>query len=289
MVCCSTPAGLIWGLCASKVDASLKREADANSSLKQEADANSSPQAESTDAGMEVSQTEQMIGPPTFTQLSTTYWVFVLCGALMYGSIVPIWFIGSKIFQEEWGLSVTESDRLLLLPEGFIVLVAPALGALVDKLSMGLGSRLSFLGVGQACIGISYLTLALSHLNPVIPMIFLGFSYAICSTMYWASFPLVCPQQLLPLGTGILGTAVNILPSVLPPVLANMETYSLKLGTLAFLGLLSAGSAAVTALLVRIKSSSESGLYQRLPLASSIVIAEEEGKVEQENIMNSML
>ncbi|KAK3266713.1 hypothetical protein CYMTET_24686 [Cymbomonas tetramitiformis] len=250
--------GLVWGLCAWKVDSTLKRENNGTSSA----------QIETPEDIHSHQEQEPFKDSPTLNKLPRQYWVFVLCGALMYGGIVPIMFIGSNIFQEEWGLSVSESDRLLLLPE-LPFLVSPALGVVVDKHKMVLGSRMWLLAVGQALCITAYLTLALAHSSPYGPMICLGFGGTVSSTMLWNSLHLVCPQPLLPVGSGILGTAINIFPSVLPPAMAYTGNYAIKLGLLALLGALSAIVAVIIVLLERMKLPTKSGSYQRVPLASS--------------------
>jgi hypothetical protein len=66
-------------------------------------------------------------------EFDVAFWMYAAFGMLLYGAMVPFWFIGGKYFQESFGMSVATSDALMLLPEGVMVLVALPLGMGLDR------------------------------------------------------------------------------------------------------------------------------------------------------------
>ena len=49
---------------------------------------------------------------------STRYWLFVLCATLLYASVVPFWFIGSKLLQRPpWSIPLHHADEVSPPPQ----------------------------------------------------------------------------------------------------------------------------------------------------------------------------
>ena len=43
----------------------------------------------------------------------TRYWLFVLCATLLYASVVPFWFVGSKLLQQPpWNIPLHRADEV---------------------------------------------------------------------------------------------------------------------------------------------------------------------------------
>eukprot|EP01006_Ploeotia_vitrea_P012412 TRINITY_DN3290_c0_g1_i1.p1 TRINITY_DN3290_c0_g1~~TRINITY_DN3290_c0_g1_i1.p1 ORF type:complete len:416 (-),score=15.75 TRINITY_DN3290_c0_g1_i1:118-1365(-) len=157
----------------------------------------------------------------SFSEFTPGYWMYILCGLFMYGSIVPFWFFGSKFIQERWSYSLQSADLLTLMPEGIISVVAPTLGFIVNK-SWSAQLRLLYIGGGCWATMVVYLLLAFTYMPPWILCVCLGFTYSVTNFFYWASFASLSPPTLITLSSGIMGAATNVLPGVLPLVLAQL-------------------------------------------------------------------
>jgi hypothetical protein len=66
-------------------------------------------------------------------EFDLAFWMYAAFGMLLYGAMVPFWFVGAKYLQFSSGMSVATSDALMLLPEGVMVLVALPLGMGLDR------------------------------------------------------------------------------------------------------------------------------------------------------------
>ena len=108
-----------------------------------------------------------------------------------------------------------QADTFLLWPEGAIGLIAPPFGMLIDRQRWSLRTRLRVAAWALALIPIGHVALALLPLPPILGVGLLGIGYAIVQNLVWASIALVSPPALLNLSAGLIGCAVNVLPSLL--------------------------------------------------------------------------
>jgi len=153
--------------------------------------------------------------------LNPTYGLYV-CGAMcVYGAVVPFWFIGAKVLQTRFGIGLSEADAYVLLPEGTILVVGPAIGVLTDRLHLRLRALLLFAAVALALVPVSLLVLAWLPLPraAVLPaMVCLGVGYAAAQNLVWTMLPHVLKQEVLLLGAGVMACSLNLLPALLPVV-----------------------------------------------------------------------
>lgn len=149
-------------------------------------------------------------------RFSSTYWLYLLGSACVYGAVVPFWFIGAKVIAQRWGMSLVQADTFLLLPEGGIALIAPPLGMLVDRQRWSLRRRLTVSAASLALIPGAHLALAWLALPPVLPVAALAIGYGCAQNLVWASIALVTPPGMIDLSAGLVGCAVNVLPALLP-------------------------------------------------------------------------
>jgi len=87
------------------------------------------------------------------------FYLYMLSGSLLYGSIVPFWFIGSKYMQDNLHLSVYVADALMGIPDGMIIAVCLPLGLLVSRCGCSLRSQLACLSVSSIAMAASFLLL----------------------------------------------------------------------------------------------------------------------------------
>lgn len=250
---------LVSALTIFRVDAQLRalercRAASTSSSCGSGAEAGGSD--EGAVAGT-VSSTPEPLSPPrpplptlrSLRAFSTTYWLYLLGAACAYGCVVPFWFIGAKAIALRWDMSLAEADTFLLWPEGAIGVIAPPFGMLIDRQGWTLRTRLSVSAIALGLIPLGYLMLAFMPLPPVVGVGLLGIGYAVVQNLIWASIALASPPALLNLSAGLIGCAVNVLPSLLPAVVLSGDTTS-DLMALSFTGIV--GVAAFSAAACRL-------------------------------------
>jgi len=149
-------------------------------------------------------------------QFPRRFWVFCASVTCLYSAVVPFWFFGSKVLQLSHGLSLAEADLLLLLPELLLFLLSPPLGLLCLRLQPPVSQRFAVVAAMQLFVGGAYLGLAASPMPPTPLLAALGAAWAVTHTLVWGSLPAIVPAPLLALGTGMLGSAVNLGPACIP-------------------------------------------------------------------------
>ena len=184
------------------------------------------------------------------------YYMFLCTGAFLYGAMVPFWFLGSKFLQDSYSLSVSHADALMLFPEGMIAVVSVPTGLLLDRHDVSTNVRLRMLSASCALLPVSYCLLAngfhvdkallsnrsqpfgssieesyhhdsnLIYVSPTVTMCIIGVAYAVSNSLYWSTIMAILPKgpHLSP-SNGLIASCLNILPSVVPPILVYVTAY----------------------------------------------------------------
>jgi hypothetical protein len=182
-----------------------------------------------------------------FHQFSLQYYLYLIAGAFLYGSIVPFWFYGSKYFQDNFNFPIDKADSVMTLPEGLVVITGFPFGILMSKIQPTVQSKLLGFAAGLLGMSISFCILiysagwsrsSLSHsveerslaLSPDSlcygSVIFLGISFSCSCGLFWGIVNDAVDHKYLNQGSGILSCAVNILPAVLPPFFAMITLWT---------------------------------------------------------------
>lgn len=172
---------------------------------------------------------------------------YATLGALTYASIVPFWFYGGAFIREKWGYSLSAADALMLFPEGGMVILSPPIGILVDSRLRSMPRRLIALPFCLALVIVGFSCLALlpaEALPPIVPLGFLGVGYAASNTIFWSASDKMVPKAYYAIGSGIVGSMLNLGATTLPIAMAHASSGAVALMLLAF----AAGLAALAAL-----------------------------------------
>lgn len=184
------------------------------------------------------------------------YYMFLCTGAFLYGAMVPFWFLGSKLLEDCYSLSVAQADALMLFPEGMIAIVSVPIGMLLDKHDISTKVRLRMLSASCALLPASYCLLAwgfhlttaivqnprqlsessleaatgqiTSHVYvpPVLTMCAIGVAYAVSNSLYWSTIMAILPKgRYLSSSNGLIACSLNILPSIVPPLLVYVNAH----------------------------------------------------------------
>lgn len=159
------------------------------------------------------------------------------------------------------------------------MVVSPFLGLIVDRYRLGVRSRLLLATAASLLTSLSLLALSLgrvarSQLTLVALCMSLGVGYAVGQTMVWATITLVAPEHAINIAGGFAGTAVNLIPTILPalvftgevPLRSTPDWDMLMLALSAALGALALGVAAVFATSTL---AQEASLLQRVLMRGS--------------------
>jgi hypothetical protein len=165
-----------------------------------------------------------------FRDFGIQYYLYLMEGVFLFGAMVPFWFLGSKFLQINYDLPVETADFYMTFPEGFMVIIAPALGIILDFIKPTLTQKMNALGL--SCLGMtaSFLLLAYGytrnsvdesditvHFHPLFPMVALGSCYAFANSMGWDVIVQIVPDPaLLAPACGLGASALNVLPSLVP-------------------------------------------------------------------------
>jgi hypothetical protein len=186
-----------------------------------------------------------------FHQFSAQYYLYLLSGSFLYGSIVPFWFYGSKYLQDTLFYDISRADSIMTLPEGMVCLTCFLFGLLVTRYQLSTRTKLMWLGVSLMIMTMSFgglwysaaLNLSLNRSGnqqlgtepssqtfqtPMILSIcsvtFLGIGFSGACGLYWGSINEIVEDKYLSQGLGVVSCAVNVLPSIIPPFLTYLNT-----------------------------------------------------------------
>jgi hypothetical protein len=182
-----------------------------------------------------------------FHQFSLQYYLYLIAGSFLYGSIVPFWFYGSKYFQDNFNFPIDKADSVMTLPEGLVVITGFPFGILMSKIQPTVQSKLLGFSAGLLGMSIAFWILiysaswnrsslsdrvegSSSTLSPESlcygSVIFLGISFSCSCGLFWGIVNDVVDHKYINQGSGILSCAVNILPAVLPPFFAVISLWT---------------------------------------------------------------
>ncbi len=184
-------------------------------------------------------------------QFTVQFYFYFMAGNFLYGGIVPFWFTGSKYFQDTLALDLKLADTIMTIPETMIILVGVPVGVLVNKYQLTTKLKLRLLGVSLLTMSISFILIILTAVTyqsqftatstketlltnsqaialVVCAVILLGSGFAFSLQMFWGLINQITPEKYLNQASGLVSAGVNVLPSILPPILASIQINSSK-------------------------------------------------------------
>lgn len=203
----------VFGLLAWRVDRALRRNQE------RLVWASSAPASECAPASDP--QPPKELSLASLGAFSRSYWLYAVGAGCVYGAVVPFWFIGAKHIALKWSYSLSAADAFMLWPEGAIALIAPPFGWLIDRHSWSLRRRLLASACAQAIVALALALLALSPWDPLVGVGLLGVGYAMAQNLVWATITSISPPLLINLSAGVIGAALNVLPTFLPIVFSG--------------------------------------------------------------------
>ena len=141
----------------------------------------------------------------------------------MYGAVVPFWLYGAGFLQREHGYSIDRAGTLMLIPELALCALSVPIGVAVDRFRLTFARCQRWYACGALTIAASHLGLGLGG-DPRLFVLSLGTAYACCNQLTWASFPGVCPKDLMSLGGGVVACCINLACAIVPACIGAIRS-----------------------------------------------------------------
>ncbi len=201
--------------------------------------------------------TEEKVVFRDVKEFKPSFWYVTLLCVTFYSAIFPFTNLSTDFFVDKWGVA-----RVAEVSGGFLyrvflnflhvfstaggitsiiifasMILAPFAGRLVDKI----GKRASLMIIGSLLMIPSHLTMGLTTIYPVYPMIILGASFVLVPAAMWPSIPLIVRRNRVGTAFGLMTAIQNIglgLFPVLNGILRDLtQTYTSSQIMFASLGL----------------------------------------------------
>ncbi|KAJ3100355.1 hypothetical protein HDU97_002273 [Phlyctochytrium planicorne] len=120
------------------------------------------------------------------------FWLVCVICVLLYGTVVPFNTIASDFLMSKWYPGDTETAGVVMsIPDSMSAILVPICGAFVDRY----GNRATLLIFCSLVIAGVHLTLGLTYLDPVLPLVCLGLSYSIYGVALWPSVATIIQHE----------------------------------------------------------------------------------------------
>ncbi len=139
-------------------------------------------------------------------RLPRAFWLISLLCLVYYASIFPFTAIAPRFFQERYGMDREAAGSLT----GLLTLISMCstwfFGLLVDRF----GRRAIMMIVGSLLMIPCHLSMAITDINPLIPMVVLGLSFSLVPAALWPAIPLLVRGELLGTAFGVTAMMQNV-------------------------------------------------------------------------------
>ncbi|KAJ8328300.1 hypothetical protein QVD99_000811 [Batrachochytrium dendrobatidis] len=168
-------------------------------------------------------------------QLPLSFWILCIICILLYGTVIPFNNIASDFFMSKWYPNDPEKAGIVMsIPDSMSAILVPILGYFVDRYG---GRVMMLMSCAVVIVGV-HLTLGLSMINPIYPMVFLGCSYSLYGVAIWPSVATVIqheecklkdqnpdaePPRLLGAAFGLSTSALNAALTLVPLIAAQIR------------------------------------------------------------------
>jgi MFS family permease len=165
-------------------------------------------------------------------EFKPTFWYVTFLCVTFYSAIFPFTSLSTDFFADKWGIArvaeatggflhqVFNSFFHMFSTAGGIssiiifasMVLAPFAGRLVDKI----GKRATLMIIGSLIMIPSHLTMGLTRLYPVYPMITLGAAFVLVPAAMWPSIPLIVRKERVGTAFGLMTAIQNIGMALFP-------------------------------------------------------------------------
>jgi MFS family permease len=158
--------------------------------------------------------------------LKPSFWYVTMLCVTFYSAIFPFTALSTDFFVDKWGVmrvAETSGSFLSQVFSSFLhmfhtagglssiiifasMIFAPFAGHLIDRT----GRRATLMIVGSVLMIPAYLTLGLTTLNPILPLIVLGAAFVLVPAAMWPAIPLVVKEEHTGTAFGLCTAVQNV-------------------------------------------------------------------------------
>jgi len=155
-----------------------------------------------------------------------SYWYAVMICVTFYSAIFPFTALSTDFFHDKWGMPMASAEGLGFFAGVFYnfshvfstaqgttsiiiaasMFLAPFAGNLADRM----GRRASLMVLGSLLMIPAHLTLGLTRLAPVFPMILLGAAFVLVPACIWPSVALIVDERRVGTAYGLMTAIQNL-------------------------------------------------------------------------------
>lgn len=164
-------------------------------------------------------------------------WFITLLCVTFYSAIFPFTAFSTDLFVDKWSYSVVTAGRITSIVIFASMILSPILGRVVDKV----GRRGTMMIYGTLLLIPCHLSMGLTEINPVAPMMFLGFAFSLVPAALWPAVPLIVEEKTVGTAFGLITWVQNLGLAAFPWLIGALrdatQTYTAGMVVFASLGL----------------------------------------------------
>ncbi len=135
-----------------------------------------------------------------------TFLAITMLGVFFYGAVFPFTSFATDILQNKFGLSTSVAGALPSTVILATIIGTPLGGWFIDRH----GKRTTMMVFGSFLLMAVHLTLGLTMLTPIVPMIVMGLAFSLVPAAMWPSIPFLVPERQLGTAFGVMGMLQNV-------------------------------------------------------------------------------
>ena len=159
-------------------------------------------------------------------EFKPSFWFVTMLCVTFYSAIFPFTDLSTDFFANKWGIAAMAESGGGFLSKVFnnflhifdtapgissiiifaSMVLAPFAGRLVDKV----GKRATLMIIGSLIMIPSHLTMGLTNIYPVLPMIALGAAFVLVPAAMWPSIPLIVRKERVGTAFGLMTAIQNV-------------------------------------------------------------------------------
>jgi len=159
--------------------------------------------------GIQLSINEDDSGPAERVHLGivktfpASYWLICVLVTLYYAVVFPFESTATQLLSERYHYSEENAGRIISLLPLTSMLLSPVFGYGIDKI----GRRPLLVLLGQVGLLLAMVSMALTHINPIPPVLLVGLVFSLVPAALWPCIPIVI--------TGNFATAFGLMTSIM--------------------------------------------------------------------------
>jgi len=133
------------------------------------------------------------------------FWLVAIVCMCYYGGIFPFVAIASDFLQTQYNMNSTDAGYCASVVTLASMILSPFLGKFLDVVA----NRPLFVCIGSLVVIPTHIVLAYKLAHPLVPIIFMGLSFALVPGALWPSIPMIIPSKETATAFGVMAAIQN--------------------------------------------------------------------------------